>query len=214
MATAHRAGPGRQIESNTPAVRGLQLSKITKKNNHVPYNMRCWKCCPPSSIHFRHLLGNMHLHGLIKFQKYSLFHAWYLLSIFLMCGGSLHTLYFSSVPIDKNRKPPHIRRILLKASIRREIDCISEIELICVISHFLKRCQKCVDDGRHHFQHLMFISAWLVFFEMLLNFRPLCCGGTAFDLPVGIWDISGCHRQPPCCGRHLSERYCITHELD
>ena len=22
----------------------LQLSKITKKNNHVPYNVRCWKC--------------------------------------------------------------------------------------------------------------------------------------------------------------------------
>ena len=31
---------------------GLQLSKITKKNNHIPYNMRCWICCPPSSSHF------------------------------------------------------------------------------------------------------------------------------------------------------------------
>ena len=33
---------------------GLQLRKITNKNNHVPYNMRCWKCCPPSSTHFWH----------------------------------------------------------------------------------------------------------------------------------------------------------------
>ena len=33
---------------------GLQLSKITKKNNHVPYNMRYWKY-PLSSIHFWHL---------------------------------------------------------------------------------------------------------------------------------------------------------------
>ena len=42
----------------------------------------------------------------------------------------------------------------LKASIRREIDCISEIELIHVNAHFLKICQKCVDE-RGHFQHFM-----------------------------------------------------------
>ena len=92
----------------TPVHGSLQLSKISKKNNHIPYNMRCWKCCPPSGI----FLGNVHLHGLIQFPKYSQFHAWYLLSILLMHGGSLHTLHFSSAPIDKNRKPPtHIRRI-------------------------------------------------------------------------------------------------------
>ena len=28
------------------------LSKITKENNYVSYNMGCWKCCPPSSTHF------------------------------------------------------------------------------------------------------------------------------------------------------------------
>ena len=69
-----------------------------------------------------------------------------------MCGGSLHTLYFSSASIDKNLKP----RILeeLKASIGCKIDCISEIELIRVNAHFLKRCQKCVDEGGRHFQHL------------------------------------------------------------
>ena len=33
---------------------GLQLSKITKKNDNIPYNMRCWKCCPPSYTHFCH----------------------------------------------------------------------------------------------------------------------------------------------------------------
>ena len=33
----------------------LQSSKNTKKNNQVPYNMRCWKCCPSSSTHFWHL---------------------------------------------------------------------------------------------------------------------------------------------------------------
>ena len=41
----------------------------------------------------------------------SQFHVWYLLSIFLMCGALLRTLYFSSTPIDKNLKPLHIRRI-------------------------------------------------------------------------------------------------------
>ena len=106
MATADSPDASWQIESNTPLHGGLRLSKITKRNNHVPYNMRC---CSPSSIHFWHLLGNVNLLGLIKFPNYSHFHAWYLLSILLMCGGSLHTLYFSSAPIDKNRKHPHIR---------------------------------------------------------------------------------------------------------
>ena len=66
-----------------------------------------------------------------------------------MCGDSLHTLYFSSAPIDKSRKPPQE----LTASIRREI--ISEYELMRVNAHFLKRCQKCVNEGGQHFQHLM-----------------------------------------------------------
>ena len=38
-----------------PLLRGsLQLSKITKKNNHMPYNMRCWKWVS-FSTHFWHL---------------------------------------------------------------------------------------------------------------------------------------------------------------
>ena len=40
----------------TPLLGTLQLSKISKKSNHAPYNMRCWKCCPPSSTHFWHLI--------------------------------------------------------------------------------------------------------------------------------------------------------------
>ena len=31
-----------KLEAIPPLHGGLQLSKITKKNNHVPYNMRCW----------------------------------------------------------------------------------------------------------------------------------------------------------------------------
>ena len=33
---------------------GLQLGKITKQYNHVPYNMRSWKCSPTSATHFWH----------------------------------------------------------------------------------------------------------------------------------------------------------------
>ena len=47
--------PAGKLKATPPWHGGLQLSKITKKNNHVPYNMRCWKCCPPSSTHFWHL---------------------------------------------------------------------------------------------------------------------------------------------------------------
>ena len=43
----------------------------------------------------------------------------------------------------------------LKESIRREIDYILETELIRVNVHFIKRCQKCVDEGGQHFQHVM-----------------------------------------------------------
>ena len=43
----------------------------------------------------------------------------------------------------------------LETNIRREIDCILEIDLIRVKAYFLKRCQKCVDEGGQHFQRLM-----------------------------------------------------------
>ena len=43
----------------------------------------------------------------------------------------------------------------LKTSIRREIDSISEDDLMHVNAHFLKRGQKCVNGGGQPFQHLM-----------------------------------------------------------
>ena len=48
--------PAGKSKTIPPLHGGLQLSKIAKKNNHVPYNMRCWKCCLPSSTHFWHLV--------------------------------------------------------------------------------------------------------------------------------------------------------------
>ena len=41
----------------------------------------------------------------------------------------------------------------MKVSTRSEIDSISEDELMSIIAHFLKRFQKCVDEGGQHFQH-------------------------------------------------------------
>ena len=97
----------------------------------------------------------------------------------------------------------------LKVIIRCEIDCISKIELIRVNACFLKRCQICVDEGVQHFQHLMLQGTWLFFFVILLNCRKPCSGSIAFDLPTGTWANSGCHRQLPCCGWHLSKRHCV-----
>ena len=47
--------PAGKSKATLPLHDGLQFSRITKKNNHIPCNMRCWKCCPPSSTHFWHL---------------------------------------------------------------------------------------------------------------------------------------------------------------
>ena len=99
---------------------GLQLSKITKKNNHSVGN-----------VVFLHphicgiFLGNMHLHGLIKFSKYNQLHTWYLLSILLMCGGFaiLSMGYLRNKVYGMN---PHTLEEL-KVSIGLEIDCVSEI---------------------------------------------------------------------------------------
>ena len=46
--------PAGKSNAIPPLHGSLQLSKITKKNNHVPYNMRCWER-PSSSTHFWHL---------------------------------------------------------------------------------------------------------------------------------------------------------------
>ena len=38
-----------------PLQSSLQFITLQKKNNHLPYNMRCWKCCPLSSTRFWYL---------------------------------------------------------------------------------------------------------------------------------------------------------------
>ena len=101
MATADRAGPDRQL--------GWQLGKITKKNNHIPYNVRYWKC-PPSSIHFWHLFRKCAftwINSISEIQSIScLILAFYSSNVW---GFVAYTLFFQC-PIDKNRKSPHIRR--------------------------------------------------------------------------------------------------------
>ena len=116
---------------------GLQLSKITKKNDHVPYNMRCWKCCPSSSTHFWHLLQEMCIYTQNSISEIQSNSGLKLVSILLMCGFRCIHNIFLSISIDKNRRTPHIR--IIKTSIRGEIDCISVFELMRVNAHFLKR---------------------------------------------------------------------------
>ena len=96
-------------------------------------------------------LGNVHLHALIHLLK-SQFHTWYLLSI-LLCGG----LRFLSMGHLKNKlyaTNPHTLEEL-KASIRCEIDYFGR----WINAHFLKICQKFVDEGEQHFRHLMLSSS-------------------------------------------------------
>ena len=120
-----------------------------------------------------------------------------------MCGGSLHTLYFSSAPIDKNRKHPHIR-IESKVSDGNWLYFGNYITL-CKYT-FSKKMPEMCGWRRKHFQRPLLKSMWIFLFEILHNCRLSCSGDIAFDFPAGTWTTSGCHRQPPCCWRHLSER--------
>ena len=133
---------------------GLQLNKITKKNNHVLYNMRCWICFPHSSTHFWHLFRK---YALTQINSISEIQSISRLILAFNSSNVWGGLRFLSMGHLKNKvyaTNPHTLE-KLKASIRREIDCISEIELTHVNAHFLTRCQKCVDEGGQHFQHLM-----------------------------------------------------------
>ena len=94
-------------------------------------------------------LGNVHLHGLIKFPKHK--------SISRLIFNSsnvwefvAYTIFFMC-PIDKNANPQTLEEF--KVSIRCKIDCISEIQSMRVNAHFLKRSQKRVDEGGN-FLHL------------------------------------------------------------
>ena len=98
---------------------------------------------------FLAFLGKVYLHGLIQFPKYSQFHAWYLLSFNSSnLWGFAIFIYGRHLKNKVNAPNPFILEEL-KANIRRET------ELIRVNAYFLKRCQKCVDEGGQHFQHLM-----------------------------------------------------------
>ena len=51
-------------------------------------------------------LGNVHFHELIQFPKYSEFHAWYLLSILLLCGGFAIFIYRDTWKIKWMQRNP------------------------------------------------------------------------------------------------------------
>ena len=61
--------PTGKLKAIPPLHGSLQLSKITKKNNHLSYNVRYWKCCPLLPTHFWNLFRNVHLHGFINFRN-------------------------------------------------------------------------------------------------------------------------------------------------
>ena len=204
MATSDSPGPGQQIESNTNTPSWTVAYNWVKLQRKIITYLITWDI--GKVVLHPHIsgifLGNLHLHDLIKFPKYSQFYAWFLLSILLICGSSLHALYFSIAPIDINRKPPHIRRIESKY---QAWNWLLEIELVCVNAHFLK-------DARNVWMkkdNISNISYELFFFVILLNCRPPFRGRIAFNLPAGTWACSGCHRQPLCCRWHLRERHCI-----
>ena len=54
MATVDSPCPGNST-AIPPAAWQPAIDNTTKKNNHIPYNMKCWKCCPLSSTHFWYL---------------------------------------------------------------------------------------------------------------------------------------------------------------
>ena len=100
-------------------------------------------------------------HILINFLKQSQSHAWYLLSILLLCGiRCIHSI-FQVPPYTKIANLLKLEE--LEATIKRDIDCIPENELIRVNAHFLKRCQESVDEGGH-------VSCVIIF---LRNFNHL-----------------------------------------
>ena len=122
-----------------------------------------------------------------------------------MWGFIAYTLFFK-YPIDKIANTHTSEE--LKASIRREIDSISEDELILVCCTAPKKLPEMCGWGRITLPASHVMMFVIIFLVILLNYRPPCDGGIAFVLPAGTWAISGCHRWPPCYGRHLSEKYC------
>ena len=55
---------------------------------------------------------------------------------------------------------------------------------------------------------IIILNNIIIILVILHNCWPPCNGSIAYDFPAGTWGISGCHRQPPCYGWHLSEMHC------
>ena len=139
--------------------------------------MRCWECCPDSSTDFCHLFRTCTFTRINSISEigYSQFHCWYLFSILLMCGGWLQVL-----PYIKIANPHTLEE--LKASIRSEIDCISEIKLGPT---FPKKMVEICSWRSTAFPTSHLQGTRLFFLVILLNCRPPCSGGIVFDLPPG-----------------------------
>ena len=86
----------------------LQLSKITKESNHIPYNIRCWKCCPPSSTHFWLLFSNSAftwINSISKIQSISRLVIAF--NFFNVWGFVAYTLFFKCPHTKKSQTSTH-----------------------------------------------------------------------------------------------------------
>ena len=125
----------KQYLRSTAAYNWVKLQREIK--NHAPYNMRCWKCCPPSSTHFWHLFRKCAftwINWISEIQSIScLILAFNSSNVWGVCNfylwGHLKNKVYATNPHTLEE---------LKASIRCEIDCIPEIEIMRVNAHFLK----------------------------------------------------------------------------
>ena len=157
MATVDSPDPGRQIESNTPLHGGLQMSKITKKNNHRPYNTRCSKCSPPST-YFWHLFRKYAFtlnNSVSEIQSNS--RLILTLNSTIVWGFVVFSLFFKC-PIYKNRKPPHVRRIESKYQARNWIN-------MCKCT-FLKKIPEMCGWRVQRFQYLMLCGTVRDYFSL------------------------------------------------
>ena len=124
-----------------------------------------------SHLHISSILpGNVHLHALIHPPKQSQFHAWYLPSILVMCGG----LWFLSMGALEKwsicNEPPHIRRIKSKYQVRNQL-YFGRWTSACKCTFPKNMLEMCgfVDEGAQHFQHPILQGTWPLLFVIPLN---------------------------------------------
>ena len=166
--------------------------------------MRCWKCCPASSIHFWHLFRKYaftQINSISEIQSISR-----LILSFNCCNawGLVTCTFFFRCSIDKNRKSPHIRRIESKWNWLYFVNRINPCKC-----RFPKKMPEMCGWRRTTFPTSHVIRFVIIFFVVLLYCRPSCSGGIAFDLQARAWAISRCHRHPTYYWRHLSKRHCM-----